>query len=319
MNKVMTETATTAIDVRAVSAHYNSGNRRVDALREVSLHVRRGEIFGLLGPNGAGKTTLLSCIQGLHVPTAGSVCVAGIDVTQHPARVKRMLGVQLQRTALIDELKATELIEAYAALYDVYLSRAQIDALLKRFDLTDQAGKMAKQMSGGQQQRLSLAIAVSTDPDIVLLDEPTEALDPGARRGVWAMIRAFKEQGRTVVLTTHSMDEAESLCGRVAIMDRGRIVACDSPHQLIAGLGIRPVLKATIELPLEQVRPLAGAMAARYTGEHLEIETQQPVATLNALYDLAGRQGRVLRDIAIRQPNLEDVYLKLTGNVLSQP
>ncbi len=315
MNEKATENV---IEVSQISAHYKTAKQRVNALNDVNLRVKRGEIFGLLGPNGAGKTTLLSCIQGLHRPDAGSVTVAGLDVVKHDAQVKRMLGVQLQRTALMDGLKAAELIEAYAALYDTFLTREQIHSLLKRFDLVDQANKLARQMSGGQQQRLSLAIAVSTDPAIVLLDEPTEALDPGARRAVWAMIREFKEQGRTVVLTTHSMDEAESLCGRVAIMDRGRVVACDTPQQLVAGMGINPMLKGTIELPLEQVRRLAGAAAVRYTGENLEIETAQPAATLNALYELAGKHGRTLRDVAIRQPNLEDVYLKLTGYSLNQ-
>lgn len=315
MNEKATENV---IEVSQISAHYKTAKQRVNALNDVNLRVKRGEIFGLLGPNGAGKTTLLSCIQGLHRPDAGSVTVAGLDVVKHDAQVKRMLGVQLQRTALMDGLKAAELIEAYAALYDTFLTREQIHSLLKRFDLVDQANKLARQMSGGQQQRLSLAIAVSTDPAIVLLDEPTEALDPGARRAVWAMIREFKEQGRTVVLTTHSMDEAESLCGRVAIMDRGRVVACDTPQQLVAGMGINPMLKGTIELPLEQVRRLAGAAAVRYTGENLEIETAQPAATLNALYELASKHGRTLRDVAIRQPNLEDVYLKLTGYSLNQ-
>lgn len=315
MNEKATENV---IEVSQISAHYKTAKQRVNALNDVNLRVKRGEIFGLLGPNGAGKTTLLSCIQGLHRPYAGSVTVAGLDVVKHDAQVKRMLGVQLQRTALMDGLKAAELIEAYAALYDTFLTREQIHSLLKRFDLVDQANKLARQMSGGQQQRLSLAIAVSTDPAIVLLDEPTEALDPGARRAVWAMIREFKEQGRTVVLTTHSMDEAESLCGRVAIMDRGRVVACDTPQQLVAGMGINPMLKGTIELPLEQVRRLAGAAAVRYTGENLEIETAQPAATLNALYELASKHGRTLRDVAIRQPNLEDVYLKLTGYSLNQ-
>lgn len=315
MNEKATENV---IEVSQISAHYKTAKQRVNALNDVNLRVKRGEIFGLLGPNGAGKTTLLSCIQGLHRPDAGSVTVAGLDVVKHDAQVKRMLGVQLQRTALMDGLKAAELIEAYAALYDTFLTREKIHSLLKRFDLVDQANKLARQMSGGQQQRLSLAIAVSTDPAIVLLDEPTEALDPGARRAVWAMIREFKEQGRTVVLTTHSMDEAESLCGRVAIMDHGRVVACDTPQQLVAGMGINPMLKGTIELPLEQVRRLAGAAAVRYTGENLEIETAQPAATLNALYELAGKHGRTLRDVAIRQPNLEDVYLKLTGYSLNQ-
>ncbi|MDW8233781.1 MAG: ABC transporter ATP-binding protein, partial [Roseiflexaceae bacterium] len=210
-----------AIDVRNVRMHYGTGQRRIEALKGVSLDVRRGEIFGLLGPNGAGKTTLLSCIEGLYRPDTGAIFVAGIDVLRDPQRARRKLGIQLQSTALIDGLTALELIEVYAALYEVYLSRSQILDLLERFSLSDQAHRRAKQMSGGQRQRLALAIALSTDPEIVLLDEPTGALDPAARREVWRMIRTLKEQGRTIVITTHSMDEAEALCGRVAIIDEG--------------------------------------------------------------------------------------------------
>ncbi len=307
-----------AIEAKQVNAHYTNNRTQVHALKDVSMHVLRGEIFGLLGPNGAGKTTLLSCIEGLHKPTSGSVTVGGIDVLREPMQAKRKLGIQLQRSALIDGLTAVELIEAYAALYEVFPTRDAILTLLKQFQLTDQANKRAKQMSGGQQQRLSLAIAIATNPEIVLLDEPTEALDPHARRAVWHMIGSLRDQGRTIVITTHSMDEAESLCNRVAIMGQGHIVACDTPHQLISTMDIQPVLKATIELPMDQVRALAGAMRVQYVGEHLEIETTQPNATLDALYELAAQYGRTVRDIAIRQPNLEDVYLKLTGKALSQ-
>lgn len=305
-----------AIDVRNVRMHYGTGQRRIEALKGVSLDVRRGEIFGLLGPNGAGKTTLLSCIEGLYRPDTGAIFVAGIDVLRDPQRARRKLGIQLQSTALIDGLTALELIEVYAALYEVYLSRSQILDLLERFSLSDQAHRRAKQMSGGQRQRLALAIALSTDPEIVLLDEPTGALDPAARREVWRMIRTLKEQGRTIVITTHSMDEAEALCGRVAIIDEGRIVACDSPHRLIAAASVQPVLKATVELPLEALPSLPGATQMRYVGEHLEIETVSPEATLQALYAAAQQHGRLVRDIAVRQPNLEDVYLKLTGRRL---
>ncbi|MDW8214262.1 MAG: ABC transporter ATP-binding protein, partial [Roseiflexaceae bacterium] len=182
-----------AIDVRNVRMHYGTGQRRIEALKGVSLDVRRGEIFGLLGPNGAGKTTLLSCIEGLYRPDTGAIFVAGIDVLRDPQRARRKLGIQLQSTALIDGLTALELIEVYAALYEVYLSRSQILDLLERFSLSDQAHRRAKQMSGGQRQRLALAIALSTDPEIVLLDEPTGALDPAARREVWRMIRTLKE------------------------------------------------------------------------------------------------------------------------------
>ncbi len=305
-----------AIDVRDVRMHYGGGRQRIEALKGVSLDVRRGEIFGLLGPNGAGKTTLLSCIEGLYRPDTGAIFVAGIDVLRDPQRARRKLGIQLQSTALIDGLTALELIEVYAALYEVYLSRNRILDLLEQFGLVDQANRRAKQMSGGQRQRLALAIALSTDPEIVLLDEPTGALDPAARREVWRMIRTLKEQGRTIVITTHSMDEAEALCGRVAIIDEGRIVACDSPHRLIAAANVQPVLKATVELPLEALPSLPGATQMRYVGEHLEIETVSPEATLQALYAAAQRHGRLVRDIAVRQPNLEDVYLKLTGRRL---
>ncbi len=308
-----------AIDVRDVRMHYGKGSRRIEALKGVSLEVQRGEIFGLLGPNGAGKTTLLSCIEGLYRPETGAVFVAGIDVLRDPQRARRKLGIQLQSTALIDRLTACELIEVYAALYDVYPSRSQIQRLLEQFDLGDQAHRHARKMSGGQQQRLALAIALSTDPEIVLLDEPTGSLDPAARREVWRIIRTLKDQGRTIVITTHSMDEAEALCGRVAIIDEGRIVACDSPHRLIATADIQPVLRATVELSLETLPPLPGATQMSYIGEHLEIETTNPEATLQALYAITQQYGRQVRDIAVRQPNLEDVYLKLTGRSLSQP
>jgi ABC-2 type transport system ATP-binding protein len=307
-----------AIDIRDVRAHYGKGQRRVEALKGVSLDVQRGDIFGLLGPNGAGKTTLLSCIEGLHHPDTGAIVVAGIDVLRDPQRARRKLGIQLQSTALIDGLTATELIEVYAALYEVYPSRSRILELLEQFALVDQAHRRARRMSGGQQQRLALAIALSTDPEIVLLDEPTGSLDPAARREVWRTIRTLKDQGCTIVITTHSMDEAESLCGRVAILDEGRIVACDSPHRLIAAADVRPVLKATVELPLDALPPLPGALEMRYVGERLEIETANPEVTLQALYTAAQQYGRLVRDITVRQPNLEDVYLKLTGRSLSQ-
>ncbi|MCL6511120.1 MAG: ABC transporter ATP-binding protein [Anaerolineae bacterium] len=308
--------ATWAIQTWDVSAYYGKGQRRVEALKDVSLQVRQGEIFGLLGPNGAGKTTLLSCIEGLHRPDRGSICVAGVDVLRNPTQAKRRLGVQLQRAALIEGLTAVELVEVYAALYDVYPARHAIMALLNRFGLADQAHKRAKQMSGGQQQRLALAIALVTDPQIVLLDEPTEGLDPHARRALWAMIRTIRDESRTVVITTHRMDEAESLCGQVAIMDAGRVVACDAPGQMIAAMDARPVLRAAVELSAEAAQPLDGAVRVRRSGEYLEVETTDPMATLQSLYALAARHGRAVRDITVRQPSLEDVYLRLTGRTL---
>ncbi|MFN8386246.1 MAG: ABC transporter ATP-binding protein [Anaerolineales bacterium] len=300
------------INVNDVTAAYGA----LTALKGVSLNVQKGEIFGLLGPNGAGKTTLLASVEGLHKPKQGEVYVGGISVQADPAATKRQLGIQLQKTALLDDLTVAELVEVYAALYEVYLTSKEIDALLARFDLVEKRNTLARRLSGGQQQRLALAVAIANDPQIVLLDEPTSALDPHARRAVWDIVRQLHDEGRTIVLTTHAMEEAEALCGRIAIIDRGQIVACDTPSALIANLRLNSMLKATVELPLDQVRALPEVSAARYTGQHLEVETARPEVTLTALHALAAKLGRSVRDVALRQPNLEDVFLKLTGRTL---
>jgi len=296
---------------------YRRGREQVVALDGVDLSIGRGEIFGLLGPNGAGKTTLLSVVEGLLRPERGAAVVDGIDVLAQPQQAKRRLGIQLQRSALLDDLTAVELVRLYAALYDVQLSQAAAGALLARFGLADEARAYARRLSGGQQQRLALAVAVANDPQVVLLDEPTAALDPGARRVVWEMIRRLHADGRTILLTTHAMEEAEALCSRVAIIHHGRIVACDTPAALIGRVDVQPVVKALLELPLDRVAPLPGVRNARYTGAHLEVETADPQATLAALHTLAAEHRRPVGEVAIRPPNLEDVFLKLTGHSLS--
>ena len=302
------------IDIKNVTAAYGA----LTALNGVSLSVQKGEIFGLLGPNGAGKSTLLACVEGLHTPSQGEVRVGGSNVQSDPMAAKKRLGIQLQRTALLDDLTVAELVEVYAALYEVFLTKAQVDDLLKRFDLLEKRNTLARRLSGGQQQRLSLAVAIANDPEIVLLDEPTSALDPHARRAVWNEIRTLHDEGRTIVLTTHAMEEAEALCGRIAIIDGGEIVACDTPNALIASLNLNATLKATVELPLEQVNDLPHVNGARYSGQHLEVETSKPEETLSALQALAAKSGRSIRDVMLRQPNLEDVFLKLTGRQLSE-
>jgi ABC-2 type transport system ATP-binding protein len=307
----------TIIRIDDLSAGYGRGKRWVQALQDVSLTIERGEIFGLLGPNGAGKTTLLSCVEGIHKPAQGGVWIDGACVEQQPRAAQRLLGVQLQHTALLDDLTVAELARVYAALYQVYLTAAQIRELLARFGLQDKAKTLARRLSGGQKQRLALALAVANYPQIILLDEPTSGLDPRARRAVWDIVRALHQEGRTIVITTHAMEEAEALCGRVAIIDGGRIVACNSPMQLIAGLDTYPVLKTGFDAPLTQVGALPGVRMARYSGEYLELETAEPQTTLAALQALAGELGRPIGDITLRQPNLEDVFLKLTGRTLA--
>jgi ABC-2 type transport system ATP-binding protein len=305
-----------AIEIENVAVNYGHGAQQMRALQGVNLTIQPGEIFGLLGPNGAGKTTLLACIEGLHRPAQGTIRVAGFDVGQQPAAVKRCLGLQLQRTALLDDLTVGELIEVYAALYEVYLTRRQVADLLARFDLRRQYHVFARRLSGGQQQRLALAIAVAHNPAMVLLDEPTAALDPHARRTMWDMIRQLHRAGATIVLATHAMEEAETLCDRVAIIDRGTVVACDTPACLIARLKAQPVLRTTAALPLEEVRLLPGVRAVHCAGQHLEIATDQPLATLTALHELALHCGCAVRDVMLRQPTLEDVFLRLTGHSL---
>ena len=305
------------IYIHNLSACYGEGSKRIEALKDVFLEVRQGEIFGLLGPNGAGKTTLLSCIEGLKTPAHGEVYVNGIDVSENPTAAKGMLGIQLQKTALLDDLTVAELVEVYAALYEIYLEQVQIENLLTRFELLDQRGKLARRLSGGQVQRLSLALAVASDPEILLLDEPTEALDPRARRSIWEIIREMHTDGRTIIITTHSMEEAEALCGRVAIIDQGRVIACGTPARLVAELDASPVLKTSLNLPQEQIRGIPSVENVRYSGQYIEIETSEPHATLAALNELAGHVGQTVGDIVLRQPNLEDVFLSLTGKPLS--
>ena len=305
-----------AIVIKNVAAVYGRGKRQVRALDQINLIVQTGEVFGVLGPNGAGKTTLLACIEGLHQPVSGHICVAGRDVSQFPQAVKRVLGVQLQRTALLADLTVRELVDVYAALYTMYLTPEQIDTLLERFDLAPQRHVFARRLSGGQQQRLALAIAVAHKPDIVLLDEPTTALDPHARRALWELIRGLQREGKTILLTTHAMEEAETLCDRVAIIDQGRVVACDTPAALIGKLQTTAVVKATTTLPAYAARQLPGVDEVRDTGQALEMSTQQPFATIAALHELTTRQRHTVRDLVLRQANLEDVFIALTGHAL---
>src|SRR5581483_1859022 len=205
-------------------------NTAVDA---VSLEIRRGEIFGLLGPNGAGKTSTLSAIEGLVKPRSGTIQLDGIDSMRHPNQARARMGVQLQATSFQAELKITQIVRLYAGLYGVALSEQQIADGLREIGLQDEAHKPFKQLSGGQQQRLSLYIAVVHDPALLLLDEPTAGLDPQSRRQLWARIEHIRQEGGSILLTTHSMEEAQAVCDRVAIIDNGTLLTTETPHDLI--------------------------------------------------------------------------------------
>jgi len=222
-------TSSSALQVRDLRVTYGA---KV-AVDGIALDVEEGEIFGLLGPNGAGKTSALSAIEGLVRPEAGSITVGGIDARAHPLEAKARMGVQLQSTSFHADLTILEILRLYSGLYLVNLTDDQLRERLSEIDLQDDGGKRFKELSGGQQQRLSLLISTIHDPPIALLDEPTAGLDPQSRRQLWDRIEGFRKEGHSILLTTHSMEEAQAVCDRVAIMDHGKILTVDTPAGLI--------------------------------------------------------------------------------------
>jgi len=228
------------LDVRDLSVSY----RTTKAVDGVSLHINRGEIFGLLGPNGAGKTSTLSAIEGLLEPESGTVLVDGVNIQRHPAQAKSKMGVQLQATSFQAQLSVRQIVQLYAGLYGVQLSDHQITESLESIGLSHEAVRLFKQLSGGQQQRLSLFIAVIHDPILLLLDEPTSGLDPQSRRQLWSRIEHLRDQGSSILLTTHSMEEAQAVCGRVAIIDHGKVLATGGPDELIEQHRDDPLVRA---------------------------------------------------------------------------
>ncbi|HEY8447372.1 MAG TPA: ABC transporter ATP-binding protein [Thermomicrobiales bacterium] len=286
------------------------------AVDGIDLSVAEGEIFGILGPNGAGKTTTLEMIEGLRQPDAGEIRVAGFDAISQSEQVRRVIGVQLQTTALFDYLTAAELIELFAGLYNVDGSPERVNALLDMVGLREKRSARVDELSGGQRQRLSIALALVNQPRVAFLDEPTTGLDPAARRDLWQTIRDVRASGTTVVLTTHHMEEAEVLCDRVAIMDRGRIIACDTPQGLIRSLGTAATIQASFvggSLPADALRALPGVTDSTSRDSQLELRTRDVQQSLVALLDLASRAGVTLADLRSAQPSLEDVFLALTG------
>jgi ABC-2 type transport system ATP-binding protein len=241
----------TLLEVRDLTVAYGS---KV-AVDGVSFEIRRSEIFGLLGPNGAGKTTTLSAIEGLRRPRSGSVLLDGVDIVRQPAVAKAQMGVQLQSTGFQSELTVRQVARLYAGLYGVALSDQELDRALADIGLGRELDRTTKQISGGQQQRLSLFVAVIHDPTLLLLDEPTTGLDPQSRRHLWTRIERIRGDGGSILLTTHSMEEAQAVCDRVAIMDHGRVLAIDTPHHLLDQHRDDPLVKAAArgDVTLEDV------------------------------------------------------------------
>ncbi|NLR77292.1 ABC transporter ATP-binding protein [Chitinophaga eiseniae] len=229
MNEQSPASASPILDVQHLNVSYGA----FQAVREVSFSVYGGEIFGLLGPNGAGKTSTLSAVEGLLKPDTGTITVAGYDTRQKPLHARANMGVQLQATSFQPELTIAEIIRLFASIYGVNLDDAAVKEKLAAIDLEAAAGKKIAELSGGQQQRVSLIISTIHNPQLVLLDEPTTGLDPQSRRQLWERMEHFRNNGHAVLLTTHSMEEAEAVCDRIAIIDHGRIIAIDTPEALI--------------------------------------------------------------------------------------
>ena len=303
------------IEARGLVKRYSA----VTALAGVSCEVRRGEIFGILGPNGAGKTTLVEVLEGLTVPSEGTASVLGVEVTEDPAAVKARIGVQLQASSYHQFLTLREILDLFGSFYP---KRADAMELLERVHLADRAGSRIRTLSGGMKQRFSIVAALVNEPELVFFDEPTAGLDPDARLDLWEIVCEVRDAGATVVLTTHYMEEAQTLCDRVALLDAGQIAALDTPAGLIRSLRAPYRVMATSATPLPEaaVRALPGADEVETSvgadGHIVRLRAQYAPAVTSALTSLAAREGIPLLDLAVQPATLEDVFLHVTGRKL---
>jgi ABC-2 type transport system ATP-binding protein len=296
-----------AIEVRSLAKSYG----RLRAVDGVDFTVRAGEIFGLVGPNGAGKTTTIECLEGLRGADAGEIRVLGLDPRRDGRELRERIGVQLQQSALPDDMKVWEALDLFASYYR---SPAPWEPLLERLEIADKRNARFARLSGGQKQRLFIALALVNDPEIVFLDELTTGLDPHARRSMWDLVRGIRGRGKTVFLTTHYMEEAEQLCDRVLVVDRGRVVALDSPEALVRGLAgeVRVLFTAEAGFDPAPLRALEGVTRVERNGDRVLVAGRGDRLICQVINALDARGVR-FRDLRTEQPDLEDVFLALTA------
>ncbi|MGH8946223.1 MAG: ABC transporter ATP-binding protein [Acidimicrobiia bacterium] len=321
----MTSETGLAVEVRELIKVYpRPGGGTLRALDGITFQVRAGEFFGFLGPNGAGKTTALEIIEGIRKPTSGAVRVLGFDPRKNLDEVKRLIGVQLQAASYFSLLTIEEILELFGSFYPRRRSPAE---LLDTVGLLDKKRAYVRQLSGGQQRRFSVAAALVNDPDVVFLDEPTTGLDPQMRHSLWELLRQLNREGKTIVLTTHYMEEAELLADRVAIIDQGRIRAIDSPRDLIARLdGVGHIEFATARpVDIDELTRLDGITSAvaksngkigSLTPATYQLAVAEPRTAVTSLLNWSEGRGIELRGLEVVPGTLEDVFLKLTGREL---
>jgi len=277
----------------------------------VSFEVDPGEIFGMVGPNGAGKTTTIECLEGLRRADQGRLSVLGLDPKRQGYELRERIGVQLQESSLPDRLKVGEAMSLFAAFYP---RPTDSRALLEQLGLAEKAGAAVGRLSGGQKQRLFIALALINDPEIVFLDELTTGLDPQARRAMWELVRSIRKRGKTVFLTTHYMEEAEELCDRVAVIDHGKIVALDTPRNLVASLDAENRIVFSVEKNVDEApfRAIPGVTRVERAGDRIIIFGREEGLLVRVVMALDSARVR-FRDLRTEQPSLEDVFLALTG------
>ena len=295
-----------AVDVRAVTRQF-PGVRALDA---VDLSVEEGEIFGLLGPNGSGKTTLFNCLQGLDRPTSGTVSVLGLDPEVDREALALRMGVQLQSASAIPRLTVREVLRLFASFYPASLD---VDDLLRELGLESKAGARLERLSGGQRQRVYIALAMVNDPELLFFDELTSAVDPQARLAIWDILRGLRAKGHTIMLTSHSMEEAQALCDRIAIIDAGRIIALGTPVELIARHGGERLLSLAAEPSPDPglLEGIDGVSSVRLAEGHVQIAGSGNFAP--AVLSRLANLGSSVTEMTLREPDLEDVFVALTG------
>jgi len=288
----------------------------VVAVDGLDLTIASGETFGLLGPNGAGKTTTIEILEGLLTPDEGRVRVLGLQWGKDDTALRQRLGIQLQEAQLNEKLKVSETLRLFRAFYT---DGADIDDVLAEVELESKREALVGKLSGGQRQRLSVACALVGRPDLLFLDEPTTGLDPQSRRQLWTILENFNSRGGTILLTTHYMEEAAELCHRVAIVDRGRMIALDTPAALVRALGAEHIVEFAIEgaeLGLDVLGALAGVIEARREEEHYAVTTSSTHHAVPALLALITQAGAHLTLLNTHSATLEDVFMAMTGRHL---